>query len=1321
MKYYDDDDDENYDDEPYDDEEEDVDEASEGEEQAQPQYDQQQNGNGLAKDLAKKGARKVKDKAQNSIENRIKKSMQKKMQQSENPTNRVGNATQNATNEFGNMASQAGSQVAQTTAQTAQQAGKVAAQTGRQAAQTTAKAAQTTAQTTAKVAQATAKAAQVAAKTAATAGKALVTAGKAIASAIAAIGPVGWIIIGIILGVIILGVLAWGILNSAFDGISDLADSLSDTFTATSSQSQQIMGTGINITDETIEKFVEEIESMGLSLKDLYICGDIDYEKDADDPENIKQRNKYLRKFLLASLVTQYPDFGIQEDETHYNGIIKVRRASNTDTLEQARDMEYVTLDVLEAMVDAVNSGVISDTINASYPTTSVEVRIDSTRNGMPIPAIIYLPEGAENVPMVLMCHGFTGKKEGDNDHFLTLGNMLAQNGIAAITIDFAACGDSGDLSVNYTLSEMQADMDAAIQFMKDTYSIDETKIGIVGHSMGGRVASEYLDNVQAAALWAPADGDGLSGLEFLNDYNGLYDTARAEGSVDSGWDCNGEDFILSRQFFWEMEDSHPLEKLSSYTNPLLVAFGDHDEVITEARDSIQAAMPAQGIFKTYDQDHNFTMENDDEHQLLVDTANLFTQAFFGHDISDGGEEVANPISGQTIEQVRNRLQDVFSVDNEGNLYFASMSSVETTTLDENGNEVTTTTYTAKLMTVNYRNTVEKYAFPIEVSVALCFITQNPEYVSQFIDEHVLSGEIELTILDTESVDTHESWYDYTIRETTTVTSSDGDYSSSYKDLTTNRYNYQKTITTNVSSIAAMTDVDTWMAKSSVNYTNTPNQVEHPLGEETVVKNVECPVDFVATETSESSETETNNSTNEEVTITYTTTITRECISSTFTESEERVFNEWERGTVFVDTDAISQKADSIIEQWGEKYRIPNSNIYDEPADNLESGEEMILDFLNRENTQQQLEIYEFLFKRAEDGNYSIENLDTSIYNDMDLIVVTGEDDIIVDTTRSSSILVLSKDDVKSAVSACYSGDIETNLLNTLDEIYEVQETYHVNAIFTIAVAIQESSAGTNWDLIDPSTHNWMSLTGSGYVDRNGTSWKSYLDFASATRDFGDLIANRGPYFSQGNYTVATIGQKYCVPPEGWISGITSIMKRLYSAVGIDLEAVQNGTDESDRPSHGSPSPGGALGQVELDGSYNVNGVLLSNPIKDPISNIGSRPGHGAVDINPTQNGGTPVYASADGTVTTATYHSSYGNYVVIDHGSGVSTLYAHAQSLAVSAGQTVTKGQLIMYEGSTGNSTGPHVHFEIRINGTRNQSLAEDMFRQMGYTISAQ
>jgi septal ring factor EnvC (AmiA/AmiB activator) len=80
---------------------------------------------------------------------------------------------------------------------------------------------------------------------------------------------------------------------------------------------------------------------------------------------------------------------------------------------------------------------------------------------------------------------------------------------------------------------------------------------------------------------------------------------------------------------------------------------------------------------------------------------------------------------------------------------------------------------------------------------------------------------------------------------------------------------------------------------------------------------------------------------------------------------------------------------------------------------------------------------------------------------------------------------------------------------------------------------------------------------------------------------------------------------------------------------------------------------------------------------------------------------GTPVVAYQSGTVLIAGYHWSYGNYVVIDHGNGLSTLYAHQSALFVSPGQTVSAGQHIGNVGSTGSSTGAHLHFEVRINGS--------------------
>ena len=89
---------------------------------------------------------------------------------------------------------------------------------------------------------------------------------------------------------------------------------------------------------------------------------------------------------------------------------------------------------------------------------------------------------------------------------------------------------------------------------------------------------------------------------------------------------------------------------------------------------------------------------------------------------------------------------------------------------------------------------------------------------------------------------------------------------------------------------------------------------------------------------------------------------------------------------------------------------------------------------------------------------------------------------------------------------------------------------------------------------------------------------------------------------------------------------------------------------------------------------------------------------HSGVDISaPT---GANFIAANDGIVTKASYNSAYGNMVIIDHGGGVSTLYAHGSEILVEVGQTVKRGDAVLKVGSTGYSTGPHAHFEVRLNG---------------------
>lgn len=136
-------------------------------------------------------------------------------------------------------------------------------------------------------------------------------------------------------------------------------------------------------------------------------------------------------------------------------------------------------------------------------------------------------------------------------------------------------------------------------------------------------------------------------------------------------------------------------------------------------------------------------------------------------------------------------------------------------------------------------------------------------------------------------------------------------------------------------------------------------------------------------------------------------------------------------------------------------------------------------------------------------------------------------------------------------------------------------------------------------------------------------------------------------------------------------------------------EAAQNGTDYT--------GPGSTA-----TGSYTwpcPSCTYITSGYGNRIHPIfGTERWHSGIDIGAAA--GATVIAADSGTVSVATYSSSYGNYVMIYHSNGTYTLYAHMSSLAVTAGQSVTKGDTIGYVGSTGWSTGPHLHFEIRNSG---------------------
>ena len=102
-------------------------------------------------------------------------------------------------------------------------------------------------------------------------------------------------------------------------------------------------------------------------------------------------------------------------------------------------------------------------------------------------------------------------------------------------------------------------------------------------------------------------------------------------------------------------------------------------------------------------------------------------------------------------------------------------------------------------------------------------------------------------------------------------------------------------------------------------------------------------------------------------------------------------------------------------------------------------------------------------------------------------------------------------------------------------------------------------------------------------------------------------------------------------------------------------------------------------------------------PRKAPVA--GASNYHKGVDVGAPK--GTPIIAAAGGTVVISTYHYSAGNYVMINHGNGVYTVYMHASKLLVEVGDKVKQGEKIALVGTTGYSTGNHLHFGVRINGT--------------------
>lgn len=210
-----------------------------------------------------------------------------------------------------------------------------------------------------------------------------------------------------------------------------------------------------------------------------------------------------------------------------------------------------------------------------------------------------------------------------------------------------------------------------------------------------------------------------------------------------------------------------------------------------------------------------------------------------------------------------------------------------------------------------------------------------------------------------------------------------------------------------------------------------------------------------------------------------------------------------------------------------------------------------------------------------------------------------------------------------------------------------------------------------NLDVIVSGVQLTFEKTNESYTFKNREDCETWLKELNAIK-------------KQTNYEITDIKLNY--------STITSTEALAQKIANVKNEVTKE-KEEQKRKQSITVSRGSSLPRVS---SY-------AFPLKSYVyvsSEYGPRWGTTHTGIDFAAKAGTHIYSWRDGKVTFAGWSGGYGNFIIIDHGNGFVTRYAHCSKIAVTKGQTVSQGQIIGYVGTTGNSTGNHLHFEIKVNG---------------------
>ena len=252
------------------------------------------------------------------------------------------------------------------------------------------------------------------------------------------------------------------------------------------------------------------------------------------------------------------------------------------------------------------------------------------------------------------------------------------------------------------------------------------------------------------------------------------------------------------------------------------------------------------------------------------------------------------------------------------------------------------------------------------------------------------------------------------------------------------------------------------------------------------------------------------------------------------------------------------------------------------------------------------------------------------------------------------------------------------------DDLCAAEGTEIYAAADGIVLAAQEHYSYGNFVEIDHGT------------DANGLRWATlYAHMQSCAVQVGQTVT-AGQVIGYLGHTGNTTGNACHF--EMQVNGVLTEPRYFTAYTGSDAaELTQEKADEI----LAEAVRRAASDQVTADDGAALSGVdLFTLPVAPPPQVSGYDPENGHHGLDCAAEDGAEVYAVAGGSVTAADYDVEKGNYVVLDHGGGLETEYQHMKSLLVSAGQSVVQGQVLGYVGSTGNSTGPHLHFEARQDG---------------------